>query len=99
MQAIFWLIDTVLGLYAFFIFINVILSWLVAFNIINPYQQFVKMIGDFLYAITEPACSRIRQILPPMGGLDLSPLVLLLLVYFLRILLRTSIAPSLGVYY
>ena len=99
MQAIFRLIDTILGIYGYFIFINVIASWLIAFNILNTHQEFVRMIMGFLYAITEPACSRIRKILPPLNGIDLSPLVLLLLVYFLRILLRTSIAPALGVYY
>lgn len=98
MQAIFWLIDSVLGIYMLFLFVWVIISWLVAFNVINTYNRFVAMVMDFLYRLTEPGLRPIRRFMPNLGGIDLSPLVLLLAVQFLRVLLRTSIAPMFGVY-
>ena len=98
MQAIFWLIDSVLGIYMMFLFVWVIISWLVAFNVINTYNRFVAMVMDFLYRLTEPGLRPIRRFMPNLGGIDLSPLVLLLAVQFLRVLLRTSVAPMFGVY-
>ena len=98
MQAIFWLIDSVLGIYMLFLFVWVIISWLVAFNVINTYNRFVAMVMDFLYRLTEPGLRPIRRFMPNLGGIDLSPLVLLLAVQFLRVLLRTSIAPMFDVY-
>lgn len=98
MQAIFWLIDSVLGIYMLFLFVWVIISWLVAFNVINTYNRFVAMVMDFLYRLTEPGLRPIRRFMPNLGGIDLSPLVLLLAVQFLRVLLRTSVAPMFGVY-
>lgn len=98
MQAIFWLIDSVLGIYMLFLFVWVIISWLVAFNVINTYNRFVAMVMDFLYRLTEPGLRPIRRFMPNLGGIDLSPLVLLLAVQFLRVLLRTSIAPMFGVH-
>ena len=99
MQAIFWLIDTVLGIYALFVLISVIMSWLVAFNIINSYQPFVRTVMSFLSAVTEPALYQIRKVIPAVGGVDLSALILLVGIHFVRILLRTSVAPALGVGY
>lgn len=98
MTAIFWLINTALDIYFFFLIANVIMSWLTAFGIINTYQPLVRSIGSFLYAVTEPALRPIRNFLPHMGGIDISPLVLILLIQFLQVLLRTSIAPAFGVY-
>ncbi|UTW55607.1 YggT family protein [Kordiimonas sp. SCSIO 12610] len=98
MLAIFWLIDAALGIYWFFVIASVILSWLVAFNVINTYQPFVQTATRFLYNVTEPVVGKIRRFMPDLGGVDLSPLVLLLLIHFTRILLRTSIAPVFGVY-
>ena len=60
---------------------------LVAFNVVNPHNRFVAMVGEFLYRITEPALAPIRRYLPSLGGLDLSPVVLILLLVFLRNLL------------
>ena len=77
-----WLIITVIDLYIWMLIISVILSWLVAFNVINTSNQFVSMIGNFLYRITEPALAPIRRILPNFGGLDISPVVLILLLVF-----------------
>ncbi len=93
MHAFFWLIDTVIGFYITLVIVQVVLSWLVAFNVINTSNRFVYMVGDFLYRITEPALKPIRRLLPTMGGIDLSPVVLILGLYFLRVLLLRDIMP------
>ncbi len=84
MNALFWLIDQVIGLYITLVIVQVVLSWLVAFNVINTRNRFVYMVGDFLYRITEPALRPIRKILPNLGGIGIAPIVLLLLLFFLR---------------
>ncbi len=94
MNALFWLIDQVIGLYITLVIVQVVLSWLVAFNVINTRNRFVYMVGDFLYRITEPALKPIRRLLPTMGGIDLSPVVLILGLYFLRVLLLRDIMPA-----
>ena len=94
MNALFWLIDQVIGLYITLVIVQVVLSWLVAFNVINTRNRFVYMVGDFLYRITEPALKPIRRLLPSMGGIDLSPVVLILGLYFLRVLLLRDILPA-----
>ncbi len=96
MNALFWLIDQVSGLYITLVIIQVVLSWLVAFNVINTSNRFVYMVGDFLYRITEPALKPIRRLLPNMGGIDLSPVVLILGLYFLRVLLLRDLMPALS---
>ncbi len=87
MSAILWLITTVIDLYVWIIILQVVLSWLIAFNVINTQNRFVYLVGDFLYRVTEPAMRPIRRILPNLGGIDLSPIVLLLLLYFAQRLL------------
>ncbi|MHA1569923.1 MAG: YggT family protein [Alphaproteobacteria bacterium] len=87
MGALYWLIDTVLGLYVWVLIIHVILSWLIAFNVINTYNRFVNMIGGFTYQLTEPALKRIRRFVPTVGSVDLSVLVLILVIWFVRKLL------------
>lgn len=87
MNAILWLITTVIDLYVWIIILQVVLSWLIAFNVINTQNRFVYLIGDFLYRVTEPALRPIRRFLPNLGGIDLSPIVLLLLLYFAQRLL------------
>lgn len=90
-------IDFALGIYTWIIIGSAIFSWLYAFNVINAHNRFVGMIGEFLYKATEPALRPIRRFLPDLGGLDISPIVLLLIIMFVRTLLWTSIAPMLGV--
>ena len=94
MNALFWLIDQVIGLYITLVIVQVVLSWLVAFNVINTRNRFVYMVGESLYRITEPALKPIRRLLPTMGGIDLSPVVLILGLYFLRVLLLRDIMPA-----
>lgn len=87
MLSLLRLIDTVITLYIWCLVIQVVLSWLIAFNVLNTSNQFVSMVGGFLYRLTEPALRPIRNILPTLGGIDLSPLVLILLLMFLQGLL------------
>ena len=78
MGAIFWLLDTVLNLYTMVVIAQVILSWLVSFNVVNTQNRFVFMIGDFLHRATDPVLKPIRKVMPNLGGLDISPIVLIL---------------------
>lgn len=86
-QSLIILIDMVLNLYMWLLIASAILSWLVAFNVINTRNRFVYAVGDFLYRITEPVLRPIRRVLPNFGGIDLSPVVLILLLIFVRNLL------------
>jgi YggT family protein len=91
-------IDIVLELFMWLLIIQAIMSWLLAFNVLNPRNQVVGMIWSFMLRITEPLLRPIRRILPNFGGIDLAPLVLILVIYFIRraILLPLSYgqAPS-----
>jgi YggT family protein len=84
MNPFHWLIDTVLELYIWVVIASVVLSWLVAFNVINTRNAFVNQIGSFLHRATEPALRPIRNLLPNLGGIDISPLILILLLVFIR---------------
>lgn len=84
MTAFLNLIDNVISLYIWCLIIAVIASWLVSFNVINTSNRIVYMIIDFFYRITEPALRPIRRLLPNLGGLDVSPIVLILLLWFVR---------------
>ena len=95
MYALFLLIDTALGIFIWMLIISAILSWLVAFNVINTRNRFVYTVVDFLWRATEPALRPIRSVLPNLGGIDISPLILILLLFFLRNLIRYDIAPAL----
>lgn len=78
----------VLDFYVWALVIGAILSWLVAFEVVNPYNRFVHVLGDLLLKITEPALKPIRRILPRMGTVDLSPLVLIFIVFFVQSFIR-----------
>ena len=93
MIAVFATLDAILGFYTWIVIGSVIFSWLYAFNVVNSGNQFVGMIGEFLFKLTEPVLRPIRNILPNLGGLDLSPIALLFGVYFLRIFLATTVRP------
>ncbi len=79
-----WLVLTALDLYMWIVIIGVILSWLVAFNVVNTSNRFVYMVGDFTHRATEPALGRIRRYIPNLGGMDVSPVVLILLLIFVQ---------------
>lgn len=85
MQAIAYIVNAVLELYVLVIFVSVILSWLISFNVVNRGNRFVDAIWRTCLALTEPLLKPIRRILPSMGGLDLSPIVLLIGINAARI--------------
>ena len=87
-----WLVHTLITLYIWILIAAAVLSWLVAFNVVNPYNQIVRAIGDALYRLTEPALRPIRNLLPNLGGLDISPVILILLLLFIERLLVWAFA-------
>ena len=93
--AIIWLVNSIIGLMILFIFVSAILSWLVAFDVINPRNRLVYSVLSFLDAVTRPLMEPFRRIIPPMGGVDISPLVVLLLLQFVRMLFNNMAAPVL----
>ena len=99
MHALLWLIDELLWIYILLLIAQAILSWLLAFGVINRYNRGVSVIGDFLYRVTEPALRPIRRMLPNFGGIDISPVVLILILYFIRVLIDEDIAPYLLGYF
>jgi YggT family protein len=84
MNPIVWLILNVLEICFWVVIVSAILSWLIAFNIVNTRNQIVGTIAETLYRLTEPMLAPIRRFLPSLGGIDLSPLVLLVLIRFLQ---------------
>lgn len=93
MKPIIDVIDFLLVFYMYIVIGAVILSWLIAFNVINTRNQVVAMIADFLYRLTEPVFRPIRNVLPNLGGIDFSPLIVLLIIYVLRSWLMDYIRP------
>lgn len=77
-------VSIAINLYIWALIASAILSWLVAFNVINTNNRFVYTVGDFLYRITEPALRPIRRLLPNLGGIDISPIILILVLYFVQ---------------
>jgi YggT family protein len=78
-------VSLLLTLYIYILFAAAIMSWLIAFNVVNPRNQFVAMLAEFLYRITEPVLRPIRNVLPNFGGLDISPLVVIIVIWFIQI--------------
>ena len=93
MIAIFYLALQILKLYSYVVIANVIISWLVAFNIINTSNRFVYSILEFTYRLTDPLLNRIRRFLPNLGAFDISPIVLLLLIWFIEMCMKLYVAP------
>jgi YggT family protein len=87
MNPFLWLISTLITLYIWILIANAVLSWLVAFNVVNPSNNIVRAIGEGLYRLTEPALRPIRQMLPSLGGLDISPVILIIILLFVQRLL------------
>jgi YggT family protein len=78
------IVIAILDLYWYLVIIQAVVSWLIAFNIINTYSRPVAMLLDFLYRITEPLLRPIRQFVPSFGGLDVSPIILLLVIWLIE---------------
>ncbi len=96
MTAIFWLIDSLLGFFSLVIVIRIIFSWLVTFEVLPTTNPAISAMLNMLYAMTEPALSKVRQIVPMFAGIDFSPLVLIVAIQFVRILIETSVRPIFG---
>jgi YggT family protein len=79
-----WLVDTIIQLYIWILIAAAILSWLIAFNVVNVRHQFVGAVANFFYHVTEPALRPIRERLPNLGGIDISPVILIIGLLFLR---------------
>ena len=94
MRAILDVILLVLQLYVWLLIAAAVLSWLVAFNVVNARNQFVAMAGDFLYRVTEPVLRPIRNMLPNLGGIDISPVVVIFIIIFLRYVIALYIIPN-----
>ena len=88
MKSLVLLIDAILGLYVWALVISVVMSWLIAFNVINTYNRFVALVYDILYRITEPVYRPIRRVIPNVNGIDFSPIIVILLIFFVRSLFR-----------
>ena len=84
MRALFLVIDIALEIYIWLLIAAAVLSWLIAFNVVNMRNDVVRNIASFLYAVTEPVLRPIRNMLPAMGGLDISPLILMIGLIFLE---------------
>jgi YggT family protein len=91
MYALLNLFNTIISIYIWLLIASVVLSWLIAFNVINTGNRFVYQVRDFLHRITEPALRPIRNLLPNLGGIDISPVILILALYFVRDLVNEMV--------
>ena len=94
MRAILDIILIVLDLYVWLLIASAILSWLIAFNVVNTRNQFVASVAEFLYRITEPLLRPIRSFLPAFGGLDISPIILILIIMLIQRIITYYIYPN-----
>ena len=95
MKSIFLLVDSVINIYIWLIIINAVLSWLVAFNVLNTQNRFVFSVLNATHQLTDPVLNKIRRFIPNLGSIDISPVVLILLLIFIRNLFFELLAPSL----
>ena len=95
MKSIFFLVDSVINIYIWLIIINVILSWLVSFNVLNTQNRFVFAVLNATHQLTDPVLNKIRRFIPNLGSIDISPVVLILLLIFIRNLFFELLSPNL----
>ena len=93
MIAIYFLVLQLLKLYSYVVIANVIISWLIAFNILNTSNRFVYSILEFTYKLTDPIYNKIRRFLPNLGAFDISPIILLVLIWFIEMCMKLYLAP------
>ena len=93
MIIIYKVVMTILHYYWFIVVANVIISWLVAFNVLNTGNKFVYIVLDFTYRMTEPFLNRIRRFLPNLGAIDISPVILLMLIWVLQMCMEYYVKP------
>jgi YggT family protein len=94
MQSLLDVILIALRIYVWLLIAAAVLSWLIAFNVVNVRNPFVSTVGDFLYRLTEPALRPIRSILPNLGGIDISPVILILIIFFIESVIVRYIYPN-----
>jgi YggT family protein len=94
MRAVLDIVLMVLDLYVWLLIASAILSWLIAFNVVNTRNQFVAAVSEFLYRITEPLLSPIRSFMPNLGGIDISPIILILIIMFLQRVIIYYVYPA-----
>jgi YggT family protein len=94
MRALLDVILIVLQIYVWLLIAAAILSWLIAFNVVNTHNQVVAVVGDFLYRITEPVLRPIRNVMPNLGGLDISPVIVILIIFFIQSVIVRYIYPN-----
>ena len=94
MKPIVFILIQIINLYLYLVIASAILSWLIAFNVVNTRNQFVAAVAEFLYRITEPALAPIRRFMPNLGGLDISPIILILLILFIQRVIAYYIYPN-----
>jgi YggT family protein len=94
MRALIDVILLALQLYIYLLIAAAVLSWLIAFNVVNTRNQFVAMVGEFLYRITEPLLRPIRNIMPNLGGIDISPVILILIIILIENIIVYYIRPN-----
>ncbi len=93
MRAVLDVVMLALNIYTWILIASAVLSWLIAFNVVNTRNQFVAGVWDFLYRVTEPALRPIRNLLPNLGGIDISPIILLLIIFFIERLIVYYLYP------
>ena len=93
MIAIFYLVLQILKLFSYVVVANVIISWLIVFNVLNTQNRFVYSILELSYRLTDPILNKIRRFIPNLGSLDISPIILLLLIWFVEMCMKLYIAP------
>ena len=93
MIAIFYLVLQLLKLYSYVVIANVVISWLIAFNVLNTTNRFVYSILELTYKLTDPILNKIRAFLPNLGNFDISPIILLLLIWFIEMCMKLYLAP------
>ena len=93
MIPIYLLVLQLLKLYSYVVIANVLISWLIAFNVLNTSNRFVYSILEFTYKLTDPIYNRIRRFLPNLGAFDISPIILLLLIWFIEMCMKLYVAP------
>ena len=94
MNPFLWLVDTIITIYIWLLIASAVLSWLIAFNVVNTRNAFVSAVAEFLYRITEPLLAPIRSIMPNLGGLDISPIILILIIMFIQRVITYYIYPN-----
>ena len=94
MYALFWLVDQLIGLYVWALIIAAVFSLLISFNVLDTRNRFVWTVGDFLYKITEPGLRPIRNVMPNLGGLDISPIIVILIIMFIERVITYYIYPN-----